>query len=195
MAKLLFDLFPIILFFVAYKYADIYTATGVAIVATIGQILWLKLRGRPIEVMQWISLVVIVLFGGLTLWLQDETFIKWKPTILYWLFGAGLLGARLAGKKLMKKMMGSQLTLPDPVWSRLNTIWASYFAVMGLLNIVVAYQFSTDIWVNFKLFGTMALTLIFVIAQGMYLSRYMQEPEAEAAEPATPGNSSSGGER
>jgi intracellular septation protein len=180
MKKLLFDLFPIILFFVAFKFADIYTATAVAIAATVVQILWLKLRGKHVEVMQWISLGVIVVFGGLTLMLHDEAFIKWKPTILYWLFASGLLIARLMGRNLMKTFMGSQMTLPEPVWDRLNQMWILYFLVMGALNIWVAYSWSTDIWVNFKLFGTMGMTLVFVLLQGVYLSRFMKDTGDEA---------------
>jgi intracellular septation protein len=180
MKKLLFDLFPIILFFVAFKFADIYTATAVAIGATIAQILWLKLRGRHVEVMQWISLGVIVVFGGLTLMLHDEAFIKWKPTILYWLFAGGLLVARLMGRNLMKTFMGAQMSLPDPVWERVNQLWILYFMVMGALNLWVAYSWSTDIWVNFKLFGTLGMTLLFVILQGIYLSRFLKDSGDEA---------------
>lgn len=180
MKKLLFDLFPIILFFVAFKFADIYTATAVAIGATIAQILWLKLRGRHVEVMQWISLGVIVVFGGLTLMLHDEAFIKWKPTILYWLFAGGLLVARLMGRNLMKTFMGGQMSLPETVWERVNQMWVLYFAVMGALNLWVAYSWSTDVWVNFKLFGTLGMTLLFVVLQGIYLSRFLKDSGDEA---------------
>jgi intracellular septation protein len=180
MKKLLFDLFPIILFFVAFKFADIYTATAVAIGATIAQIAWLKLRGRHVEVMQWISLGVIVVFGGLTLMLHDEAFIKWKPTILYWLFAGGLLVARLMGRNLMKTFMGAQMTLPETVWERVNQMWIVYFLVMGALNLWVAYSWSTDIWVNFKLFGTLGMTLLFVVLQGVYLSRFLKDSGDEA---------------
>jgi intracellular septation protein len=180
MKKLLFDLFPIILFFVAFKFADIYTATAVAIGATIAQIAWLKLRGRHVEVMQWISLGVIVVFGGLTLMLHDEAFIKWKPTILYWLFAGGLLVARLMGRNLMKTFMGAQLTLPETVWERVNQMWIVYFLAMGALNLWVAYSWSTDIWVNFKLFGTLGMTLLFVVLQGVYLSRFLKDSGDEA---------------
>ena len=180
MKKLLFDLFPIILFFVAFKFADIYTATAVAIGATIAQILWLKVRGKHVEVMQWISLGVIVVFGGLTLMLHDEAFIKWKPTILYWLFAGGLLAARLTGRNLMKTFMGAQMALPEPVWERVNQMWILYFLVMGALNIWVAYSWSTDIWVNFKLFGTLGMTLLFVVLQGVYLSRFLKDSGDEA---------------
>lgn len=174
--KLLFDLFPILLFFAAYKLADIYVATGVAIVASAAQILWLRLRARPIEGMQWASLGIIVVFGGMTLLFQDETFIKWKPTVLYGLFAAVLVGARvLFGRDLIKSVMGKQLTLPEPIWQRLNVAWSAFFAAMAGLNLLVAYRFSTDVWVNFKLFGTMGLTIAFVMLQALYISRYVQE--------------------
>ena len=176
--KLLFDLFPLILFFVAYKMVDIYAATAVAIAASIVQIGWLRLRKRPIETMQWTGLAVIVVFGGLTLLLQDETFIKWKPTILYGLFAAVLGGGKLIfGKDLIKTVMGGQLSLPDPVWTRVGLAWTLFFAAMAVLNLVVAYGFSTDIWVNFKLFGTLGLTIVFVVGQAFYLARYMTEKE------------------
>ena len=174
--RLLFDLFPVILFFVAYKAAGIYAATGVAIVASIGQIAWLKLRRRKVDGMQWVSLGIIVVFGGMTLLFHDETFIKWKPTVLYGLFAASLLiGRYVAGRNLIQAMMGKQIRLPDPIWDRLNLAWVVFFAVLGVLNIVIAYRFSTDTWVNFKLFGSMGLTLLFVVGQAFYFGRHMQE--------------------
>jgi intracellular septation protein len=175
--KLLFDFFPILLFFAAFKVYGIYAATLAAIVATVGQIAWLKLRGRRIEPMQWASLVIIVVFGGLTLAFQDETFIKWKPTVLYGLFAAALLLApRLFGRNPLRAMMGAQLSLPDPVWQRLTLAWAGFFVAMGALNLVVAYSFSLDVWVDFKVFGTLALTLVFVIAQALWIGRHVQDP-------------------
>jgi intracellular septation protein len=179
MAKLLFDLFPIILFFVAYKLGDIYAATAVAIVATFAQIGWLKLRGKAVETMQWASLGIIFVFGGMTLLFQDETFIKWKPTVLYLAFAAGLAGYRaFTGRNAIRKLMGAQLTLPDPIWDRLNLAWATFFAGMAILNLVVAYGFSTDTWVNFKLFGTMGLTLGFVVLQALYVGRFVEEEKS-----------------
>lgn len=175
--KLLFDLFPVILFFVAYKVADIYVATGVAIVATIAQIGWLKLRRRTVEPMQWASLVIIVAFGGLTLLLQDETFIKWKPTVLYALFAIALLGAqRFTGRNPMQVIMGSQIALPALQWQRLTWAWAVFFAAMAALNLFVAYTFSLDTWVDFKLFGTLGLTVLFVFAQAVWIGRHAQDP-------------------
>ncbi len=173
--KLLFDLFPVVLFFIAYKVADIYVATAVAIVASIGQIGWLLLRGRRVEGMQWTSLAIIVVFGGMTLLLQDETFIKWKPTVLYGLFALVLVGAQLFGRNLIRSLMSQQIALPDPVWGRLNVLWVGFFVVMAALNLFVAYRFSTDIWVDFKLFGTTGLTLAFVLVQALYVGRHVQE--------------------
>ena len=174
--KLLFDLFPIILFFAAYKLADIYVATGVAIATTIAQIVWLKATRKPVENMQWASLAIIVVFGGMTLVFKDETFIKWKPTVLYGLFAATLLGARLmAGRNLIRSMMGKQMKLPDGVWDRLNLAWVLFFVFLGVLNLFVAYRFATDTWVNFKLFGTLGLTLAFVVAQALYVGRHVQD--------------------
>ncbi len=174
--KILFDLFPVLLFFVAFKLSDIYVATAVAIAATFAQVGWLKLRGRKVEPMLWASLAIIAVFGGATLALQDETFIKWKPTVLYWLFAAVLAGGELlAGHNLLRALLGAQLELPDPAWRRLNLSWIGFFAFMGAANLAVAYNFSTDAWVNFKLFGGIGLMLLFVLAQGLFLARYVQE--------------------
>jgi intracellular septation protein len=173
--KLLIDFFPIILFFAAFKLWDIYVATGVAIVATIAQIAWLRYSRGKVEPMQWLSLGVIVLFGGATILAQDETFIKWKPTVLYWLMGGALLvGQLFFNKNLLKSLMGSQMELPEPAWRAMNWSWTAFFAVMGVLNIWVAYQFDTNTWVNFKLFGGLGLMLAFVVGQALYLSRYMK---------------------
>ena len=174
--KFLFDLFPVILFFVAFKVADIYVATGVAIAATIAQVGWLKLRGRKVDTMLWASLAIIVVFGGATLLLHDETFIKWKPTILYWVFAAVLTGGELFFRRnLIRTLLGEQLQLPDHALRTLNRSWSAFFAFMGAANIYVAYNFSTDAWVNFKLFGGIGLMLLFVLAQGMFLAKYVEE--------------------
>src|SRR5918999_3240959 len=131
--KFLFDLFPIILFFIAFKLADIYVATAVAIAATFLQVGWLKLRGKRVEPMLWASLAIIAVFGGATLLLQDETFIKWKPTVLYWLFGVVLAGSLAFRRNLIRMMLSQQMQLPEPVWSRLNLSWIGFFALMGAL--------------------------------------------------------------
>ncbi len=180
--KLLVDFFPIILFFVAFKFAGIYAATGIAIVATIVQLAYLRWKHGRIEPMQWISLVVIVLFGGATLLLHDEAFIKWKPTVLYWLMGGALLvGQVFFRKNLLKSAMGSQMQLTEPAWRVANWSWVGFFAVMGGLNLWVAFHYDTDTWVNFKLFGGMGLMAVFVVCQALYLGRHML-PEKETAE-------------
>ena len=174
--KFLFDLLPVALFFAAFKLADIYVATGVAIGATALQVAWLKLRGKSVPVMLWASFAIIAVFGGATLFLQDETYIKWKPTVLYWLFGAVLAGADLLLRKnLIRALLAEQMQLPGPVWARLNWSWVAFFALMGAANLYVAYNFSTDLWVNFKLFGGMGLMFLFVIAQSLVLAKYMEE--------------------
>jgi intracellular septation protein len=205
--KVLFDLFPVILFFVAYtgakrapdtaaaivsgllaalgfgtavshEQAPILLATAVAIVATFGQVGWVLMRGRKVDTMLWISLAIIVVMGGATLALRDPTFIKWKPTVLYWAFAAVLLGADLLlGKNLIRTMMEKQLTLPDPIWTRLNMSWVGFFLLMGAANIYVAYNFSEDAWVNFKLFGGFGLMLVFVVLQALMLSRFIEQQE------------------
>jgi intracellular septation protein len=174
--KFLFDMLPVVLFFIAFKVKDIYWATAVAIIVSILQIIYLKVRGKEIEGMQWASLGIICVFGGMTLLLHDENFIKWKPTILYSLFSVALTISMLVKKKnLIKAMMGKQMELPDAVWNKINWLWASFFAVMAVVNIWVAYNFSTEDWVNFKMFGTLGLTFLFVIAQALYIGKHMQE--------------------
>ena len=177
--KLLIDFFPIILFFVAFKAWGIYAATAVAIVATIVQIAYLRIKTGKVETMQWVSLVIIVLFGGATLIAQNEDFIKWKPSVLYWLMGGALLVGQVFFKKnLIQKLMGAQLQLPTAVWTTLNWAWTAFFAAMGALNLWVAYGFDTDTWVNFKMFGGMGLMVLFVIGQALYLSRYLKDATA-----------------
>jgi intracellular septation protein len=174
--KFLFDLLPVALFFVAFKVADIYVATAVAIATTFVQVAWLKLRGKPVHAMLWASLGIIAFFGGATLLLQDETFIKWKPTVLYWLLAAVLAVAALVfHRNLVRAMLSEQVQLPDPVWARLNWSWVAFFAFMGGLNLYVAFNYSTDLWVNFKLFGGMGLMLLFVLVQAAFLAKYVEE--------------------
>lgn len=178
--KFLFDLLPVILFFVAFKLADIYVATGVAIAATFAQVGWLRLRGRRVDAMLWASLAIIVVFGGATLLLRDETFIKWKPTVLYWLFALVLGGSMLLFRKnLLRALLRAQIVLPDLVWARLSWSWTGFFAFMGAANLYVAYSFSTEFWVNFKLFGGVGLMLAFVVAQAIFLSKYIEQEGGE----------------
>jgi len=179
--KLFLDFFPIILFFVAFKLQGIYVATAVAIVATLAQIAWLRFKVGKVEPMQWISLGVIVVFGGATLVAHNDTFIKWKPTVLYWLMGSALLiGQVVFRKNLLQSLMKSQMELPAPVWRVMNWSWIGFFALMGVINLWVAYSFDTDTWVNFKLFGGLGLMLVFVVLQAMYLSRYLQTPDEKS---------------
>ncbi|MBX9906021.1 MAG: septation protein A [Burkholderiales bacterium] len=178
--KFLFDIFPVILFFAAFKFFGIYIATAVAIIATVLQIGWVWLRHRKVDNMQWISLALIVVFGGATLLLRDETFIKWKPTVLYWLFAVTLLASELVFRKnLIRAMMEKQVSAPDAVWKKLLFGWMGFFAVMGILNLYVAYNYSTDTWVSFKLFGGIGLMIVFVIGQAILLAPHMKEKEAE----------------
>lgn len=176
--KFLFDLFPVILFFAAYKFADIYIATGVAIAATMAQVGWVHFRHGKVDKMLWISFGLILVFGGMTLFLRDPTFIKWKPTVLYWLFATVLLGSALLFKKnLIRGMLEEQVTLPEALWMRLNLAWVAFFATMGILNLYVASNYSEADWVNFKLFGGMGLMFAFIIAQGLLLAKYVEEKE------------------
>ncbi len=184
--KLLFDLFPVILFFVAFKFQGIYVATGVAIAATIAQVGYVLARGRKVSNMQWMSLVIIVLFGGATLLLRDETFIKWKPSVLYWLAGSVFLGGLAFGTNLVKAVMSEGITMPEHAWTKLCVAWGVFFLFKGSLNLWVAYNFDTDTWVNFKLFGGMGLMFAFVIAQAFWIARYLpdEEEKSDAAAPS-----------
>jgi intracellular septation protein len=205
--KFLFDLFPVILFFGVFKWAEghpsaaqdlvtqylggamsagavtaaqapILLSTAVAIIASLGQIAWLLLRRRKVDGMLWVSLAIIVVFGGATIYFRDDTFIKWKPTILYWAFGLALLVSQLFMKKnLIRVMMEKQVTLPEAIWPRLNLAWIVFFAVMGVLNLYIAFNYPLDTWVNFKMFGSMGLMFAFIIGQSLFLSKYMKDAE------------------
>jgi len=204
--KLLFDFLPILLFFVTFKVAEgrkawaadfasahfgvlvsggqvgaaqapVMLATLVVILATLAQVAWLKARRRAVDRMLWVSLALVVVLGSLTIWFQNETFIKWKPTVLYWVMAAVLgLAPWVAGRNLVKTLLGAQIRLPEPIWRRVNAAWVAFFAAMGALNLWVAYRFSTEAWVNFKLFGGMGLMIVFVVALGLYLGRHAEEP-------------------
>ena len=223
--KFLFDILPIVLFFAAYKFAGIFWATGVAITAAAGQVGWGWWRHRRVEKMQLATLALLTVLGGLTIALHNPIFVMWKPTIVNWLFAAVFLGSRWIGDRpLTQRMMGHAVTVPAPIWRRLNWAWVLFFIFSGLVNLVVVYwasgfyqaqqallqangpgaidltacatQFSGDllalckdaqgreeVWVNFKLFGMMGMTIVFVIAQGFYLARHVKDeplaPEAE----------------
>ena len=192
--KLFFDFLPIVLFFIAYKYGGgsytfneqnydiegIYAATIVMIIATVIQSAYSYFAHGKIEKSHLITLVLVILLGGATLWLQDPNFIMWKPTVVNWLFALGFIGTQLLTKKtLLEKMMSVHLTLPAPVWQRLNMAWILFFMLSGILNIYVAYQFDEATWVNFKLFGLLGLTIAFIVAQSVYVGRYMKAPSED----------------
>lgn len=184
--KLLIDFFPIVIFFIAFKVFDIYVATAVAIAATLLQIAYLKKVHGRVETMQWVSLGVIVVFGGATLLFHDNTFIKWKPTVLYWLMGLSLLAGKYVFKRnLMKTFMSDQLSLPDHAWTVLLWSWVGFLLFMGGLNLYVAFNYDLDTWVNFKLFGSIGLMIVFALIQGFYLSRFITD-ESEGSTPPVP---------
>ncbi|MBK8162343.1 MAG: septation protein A [Gammaproteobacteria bacterium] len=181
--KLLFDFFPVLLFFAAYKLTgdDIYIATAVAIAATFIQSAIFWLRHRRLEKMHMITLVLLVVFGGATLLLQDEVYIKWKPTVLNWLFGLVFIGSHFIGERpVIQRLMSQAVTLPQDVWYRLNLVWSLFFIAVGFINLYVVYNFDTETWVNFKLFGIIGLTLVFIIAQSFYIGRYIKHDGGES---------------
>ena len=207
--KILLDFLPIALFFGMFKYAEgrpewasavatehlgfmvsggvvgseapMLLATVVVMAATLAQIAYLKLRGQKVDTMLWVSLLLVVGLGGATIYFHSEAFIKWKPTVLYWVMGAALAVGQLLGRNGMRALMGQQMALPDTVWARLNLAWVGFFTAMGFLNLWVAYRFSTGVWVNFKLFGGLGLMLAFVLLQALVLGKYLQA-DAQAPE-------------
>ena len=202
--KFLFDLFPVILFFITLKIAEksasasqvlteiltsigmttavkpslvpIMLATVAVIVGSIIQIIWAKLHYKKVDNTLWISAILVTTLGGMTLYFQNDAFIKWKPTLLYWTFAILLIGARLfTDKNIIKMMMGKEIKLPEPIWNKLNIAWAIFFSCLGALNLYIAFNFSTDTWASFKLFGTMGLMFGFIIAQSLAINKYMIE--------------------
>ena len=180
--KFLYDLFPLLLFFAAFKLYDIYVATAVAIVASVVQVAAFWWRHRRFETLHLVTLAVIVVFGGLTLILRDDTFIKWKPTLVYWILAAIVLGSQLLGQKTaIERLLGHQLTLPPQVWARQNLSWGIFFIVLGALNLYVAFYYAPeldavarqDIWVKFKVFGLLGLTLAFTLLQAAFMARHL----------------------
>lgn len=188
--KFLFDLFPLLLFFAAFRLYDIYVATTVAIAASFAQVGFYWWRHRKFETMHLITLAVIVIFGGLTLILHNDTFIKWKPTILYWVFAVLVLGSQVVSRKtVMERMLGAQMQLEPKIWRHYNLSWGIFFAVTGALNLYVAFFHAPDqaaevrqaTWVNFKVFGLLGLTFAFAILQAIVLARHIQHPEEPAS--------------
>lgn len=175
--KILFDLFPLILFFGVYTYSkDIYLATMIIIPATIAQVLFAYFKFKKVDAMLWVSLGLVIVMGTLTLVLHDKRFIMWKPTLLYWLFAlAFLLAPILAKRNLLQSMLGKEITLPAFAWARLNIAWVLFFAAMGCLNLYVAFTYSENTWVQFKVWGATGCMFIFLIAQGLYLARHIRD--------------------
>jgi intracellular septation protein len=202
--KLLLDFLPLVFFFVTYKVAGLHPdaaaafathwmgglvsggvvgpkeapvllGTVVVIAATLLQAIWMKANRRKIDLMLWISLALVVVLGGLTVWFHNETFIKWKPSIAFWLMGLVFwISQAFLHKNLLRSTLGAEIELSDMVWQRLNFAWVAYFGLMGLLNVWVVYSFSTDAWANFHTFGTTALSFAFILGQGFYLSRHLE---------------------
>ncbi|MFP5391722.1 MAG: septation protein A [Gammaproteobacteria bacterium] len=208
--KFLFDFFPILLFFAVFRYADghqpwalglvnshlsgivaggaiaadqapVMLATVVAIIATIIQIAWVKLKGRKVDGMLWVSFIIITVFGGLTVYFHDDTFIKWKPTIIYWVFALAMAIAQFGFRKnLVRQAMQAQLKLPDPVWDKVGLSWMVFFAVLGVLNLLMAFvvfKGNTSAWVSFKAFGITAIVFAFIVVQTLFLSKYIEVEE------------------
>jgi len=186
--KFLFDFFPILLFFIAFKVYDIYAATGVAIIASIAQVGWLRFSGRKIETMHWITLLGITVFGGLTIILRDDTFIRLKPTVVYWIFSLILLATQFFGKKTaIEHVMGKQIALPQKIWRNMNFSFVLFTLAMGVLNLYVAFVYGSGLdpevqrehWVNFKVFGTLILTLVFMFVVMAFVSKHIKIEEQE----------------
>ncbi|HEY5601540.1 MAG TPA: septation protein A [Gammaproteobacteria bacterium] len=172
--KFLFDLFPILLFFIAYKIYDIYVATAVAIAASFIQVGVYWFKHKKFDNSHLITLVILVVFGGATIVLHDEMFIKWKPSVINWIFAVAFLGSQFIGNKtIIERMLSKSISLPAAVWLKLNMSWVVFFVTLGIANLFVVYNFDTDTWVNFKLFGMMGLTILFVFLQAIYMSRHM----------------------
>lgn len=171
--KQLIEFIPLLIFFVLFKTNGIFVATGALIVTTAIQLIVTWIIYKKIEKMQLITFAMVAIFGGLTLVLHDENFIKWKVTIIYGLFALALLISQLMRKPLIKSMLGKEMTLPDNVWLRINLAWTVFFVVCAIVNIYIAFNFPLDIWVDFKVFGLLALTLLFTLATGGYIYRHL----------------------
>ncbi len=174
--KLLFDFFPILLFFIAYKIFGIFIATAVAMGASFLQVVFFWFKNHRIEPTHLITLILILFLGGATILLHDAMFIKWKPTAVYWIFALLFLSTQFIGNRpLIQRLLDKKINLPKFIWKRLNLIWGIFFALMGIANLYVVYNFSTNAWVNFKLFGTLGLTILFVLLQSFYIARYIEK--------------------
>lgn len=214
--KFLLDFLPLLLFFGTFKFADahkdwaasfasnhlgflvsggtvgpdeapVLLATLIVIAATLVQVVALKLMRRKVDLMLWITLTLVVVLGGATVWFHNATFIKWKPSVAFWAMGLALWASQtIFRKNLLKSMIGGELKLPDAIWQRLNFAWVAFFAMMGLLNVYVAYSYSTSTWATFKVFGVYGLMIVFTVAQVLYLSKYLKDEGKPAASPDQP---------
>jgi intracellular septation protein len=188
--KFLFDFFPVILFFVAFKTFDLFVATAVIMAASLLQIAIHWVRTRKFETMHVITFAAVVLLGGATLIFRDERFIKWKPTVAYWITALVFAGSHFVGSKktVIQRLMGEQISLANTIWTKLNISWIIFFILAGALNLAVAFNASTEVWVNFKLFGLLAITLVFAVIQGLFINKFIPQNE-------TVGNLKSNGEK
>ncbi len=176
--KQVFEFFPVLLFFAAYKLYDIYIATMVMIVATLIQVAIDLILHRKVEAMRWITLGLVVVMGGATIYLHDEQYLKWKLSIIEWLFGLAFLGSQFIGEKpFVERMMSRSLTLPPVIWKRLNLLWAAFFTSVGFINLYVMNHYSTNDWVNFKTFGVPILMVVFIVLQMIFLYKYIPDTE------------------
>ncbi|NKC14933.1 MAG: septation protein A [Gammaproteobacteria bacterium] len=188
LGKLAFDFFPVILFFAVYKLHEdqtqgIITATAVAIAGSIAQVLYGHIKHGKVETMHWVLMAMVIVLGGLTIIFRDETFIKWKPSVVNWLFAAVFLGSQFFGNKnLSRRMLEKAIPVADAVWLWVNWSWIIFFIAIGALNLYVAYSYDLDTWVNFKLFGMLGLTFVFVIGQTLVLMRFMEQTPAKEPE-------------
>lgn len=176
--KVFFDLLPVILFFIGFKFYGIFAATAIAIAATLAMIVYSKARHGTVEKMLWINGIIISVLGGTTLLLHDKTYILWKPTVLYWLLAAVLLISNLFFKKnFIQQMMGKMIHAPKPIWDKVNWVWVGFLVALGFLNLYVAFNFSLDTWVNFKLFGVTSMLFLFMVAHTFVLRKYLIDPD------------------
>jgi len=186
--KQFFEFIPLIIFFIVFKMIDIYAATGALMISMGVMLAFNYYKNGKVEKMNLITFVMVLLFGTLTLVLHDDTFIKWKVTVVYVLFSLALIVSQFFYKKpIIKQMLGKEISLPDNIWNHLNIAWAAFFAVLAVLNVYVAFTLSQAVWVNFKVFGLLAATLIFTVLSGIYIYKYA--PVAAKKELSTDKNS------
>lgn len=180
--KQLLDFIPLIIFFALFKFYDIYVATGALIAATAVQIVVSYFLFKKVEKMQLITFLLVAVFGGMTIFLHDDNFIKWKVTIVYVIFALGLAISHLIGKSAIKGMLGKEITLPESVWSKINWAWVGFFSVCAVLNIYIAYKLPLDVWVNFKVFGLLAATFGFTLLTGIYIYKHLPKEQKDSSE-------------